>query len=251
MTLEALKERLHKTAERVQTRISMSPAMIHKFPRRLRGLGGEDNRYVVPGVVAIGPYHHGLPHLQEMEEVKHAVAYTMCRGSGRSVDDVYGKIVSIASDARRCYDADDAKVKGLSDAEFATMMFLDGCFLRWFMSSGDDDPLLKGCAISAGPSFLKDISMLENQIPWLVLEVLMEFWPVDMDSLVYLATRFLLCVKEKMVPSWIMRSQRFLHTFLEKCRHVVVPGQKTNTDGETRSITSHGRNFSVCQGDDR
>jgi hypothetical protein len=180
-----------------------------------------------------------------MEEVKHAVAYRKCRDSGHSVDDVYAKIISIASNARRCYAADDAKVKGLSDAEFATMMFLDGCFLLWLMAGSADDPLLRRCAISAGPSFLKDISMLENQIPWLVLEALMEFWPVDVDSFVYakMMDGFLLRAKGKMVPSWIMRSQRFLHTFLEKCRHVVVPGQNTNTEGEAKSITSHGRNF--------
>lgn len=73
----------------------------------------------------------------------------------------------------------------------------------------------------------------------------MEFWPVDVDSFVYakMMDGFLLRAKGKMVPSWIMRSQRFLHTFLEKCRHVVVPGQNTNTEGEAKNITSHGRNF--------
>ena len=58
------------------------------------------------------------------------------------------------------------------------MMFLDGCFLLQYLV-GDTArvPVLQNRM--TGPSILKDIFLLENQIPWLVLEVLTEFMSVD------------------------------------------------------------------------
>ncbi|CAL5004364.1 unnamed protein product [Urochloa decumbens] len=167
----ALRERLHSTAEALETRISMTSTRIPRFPHRLRGIGGADNCHVVPSMVAIGPYHHGLPHLQEMEEVKQAAAHRLCGMSGRSVEEVYEKILSVAGDARRCYD--DVSVAGLSDAEFATMMFVDASFLVWYLAA-HDDKLFPGLVLSSEPNIEKDIFMLENQIPWLVLRAIME-----------------------------------------------------------------------------
>ena len=91
----------------------------------------------------------------------------LCRGLCR-VQQAHGKVPVSCS---------------VSDTEFADMMFLDGCFLLQLMES-DDEPPLAGLAMSCGPSILKDIFLLENQIPWLVLEVLMQLRP--MSSWTYL-----------------------------------------------------------------
>ncbi|KAL6659531.1 hypothetical protein ACP70R_003571 [Stipagrostis hirtigluma subsp. patula] len=165
-----MEEMMNNGTERLERQVAMVQRRMHRFPHHLRGIGGADGRYVVPSMVAIGPYHHGLPHLQAMEEVKHAAAYSLCRDSGRSV---YEKILSVVADARRCYTADDdaSLVARLSDAEFAAMMFLDGCFLLQFLAD-TGGPLFAGRILSAGPSFIKDILLLENQIPWVVLEAL-------------------------------------------------------------------------------
>ena len=80
---------------------------------------------------------------------------------------------------------------GLGDAEFAAMMFLDGCFLLQYMVAGgnvvDDTaaPVLQNrMTLSTGPSIQKDIFLLENQIPWLVLDALAEFMFVDVRGFV-------------------------------------------------------------------
>jgi hypothetical protein len=147
---EALKEILQDKNDRLEARISTSRTRIARFPKSLRVIGGAEHRYVVPSVVAIGPYHHGRHHLQEMEEVKHAAAYRLLRAQSRTVEEVYEKVLSVAGDARRCYD--DSVVAGLSDAEFARMMFVDGCFLLWYLHDRHEDPLISGCAFRTAPA---------------------------------------------------------------------------------------------------
>ncbi|KAJ1267024.1 hypothetical protein BS78_07G025100 [Paspalum vaginatum] len=160
----AIDERMAKTTARPESDFSMVETKIHRFPAALRGIGGDDGRYISPSVVAIGPYHRGELRLQKMEEVKLAAAYCLCRNSGSTLE-VYKKVLSVVGAARGCYDADDVSVKGLSDADFAAMMFLYACF-----------PLQA--------SIQKDIFLLENQIPWLVLDIVTQFMPVDLRQFV-------------------------------------------------------------------
>ncbi|PUZ61506.1 hypothetical protein GQ55_4G281200 [Panicum hallii var. hallii] len=226
--LAAMEERMYKTTERIESHVAMMQARIHRFPRGLRGIGGEDGRYIVPSVVAIGPYHHGLPHLQEMEEVKHAAAHRFCRDAGRPTEEVYERILSLTSDARHFYAPDDGAVARLGDAELAAMLFLDGCFLLQYMGKSDDEPMFAGCNLSSGQAILKDMMLLENQIPWLVLDALTEFLPLDVRQ-------FVADVGEKFFPKekvtgwmWIRRFQMFLTKRRRRC----VPA-KTESRGQS------------------
>ncbi|EEC82831.1 hypothetical protein OsI_27637 [Oryza sativa Indica Group] len=154
---------------------------IHRFPRGLIGIGGSnEQRYIVPTFVAIGPYHHGKPHLHKMEEVKLAAMNRfVATANGASAGDVSGKLLSVVGDLRGCY-ADDEKLECFSDDEFAAMMLVDGCFLLQFMME-KRKPLFEGRALSSEYSILKDMMLLENQVPWLVLDTLMEFLPMEME----------------------------------------------------------------------
>ncbi|OEL15690.1 hypothetical protein BAE44_0023291 [Dichanthelium oligosanthes] len=174
-----------ETTQKLEAEFTKVETKIHRFPRGLRGIGGDGGRYIAPSVVAIGPYHHDKPHLQKMEEVKLAAAYYLCRSINHSTAVVYEKVRSVVGAARGCYDADDPSVAGVSDADFAAMMFLDGCFLLQYMVDDAAAPVLRNrMTLSTGPSIQKDIFLLENQIPWLVLDALAEFMPVDMHGFV-------------------------------------------------------------------
>jgi len=190
-----------KATEKLEADFAKVGTRMSRFPHEMRGIGGghryiapivasilgqDGSFFVEPSVVAIGPYHHGAPHLQKMEEVKLAAAYNLCRSSGHSIAEVYEKVLSVVGDARDCYDTDDPAVMRVSNAsDFATMMFLDGCFLLQYMVAGDTNEMIRRQIMSMGTSIQKDIFLLENQIPWLVLDALAGFVPVDVRRFVY------------------------------------------------------------------
>ncbi|TVU43575.1 hypothetical protein EJB05_10055, partial [Eragrostis curvula] len=164
-----------RTTEKLEAHLDRASTKIHRFPPGLRGIGGDNGRYIKPSVVAIGPYHRGSPHLQEMEKIKLAAAYYLSRSSPHFTKEAYHKVLSVVGDARGCYDADDPAVKGLGDAEFASMMFNDGCFLLQYMICRQQEGSpFHMFTQSSGPSIIKDIFLFENQIPWLVLETLIK-----------------------------------------------------------------------------
>lgn len=68
-----IEEMLNKASEKLDADFSTMNTKIHRFPAILWEIG-EDGNYIVPKMVAIGTNYHGLPELQEMEEVKKAAA---------------------------------------------------------------------------------------------------------------------------------------------------------------------------------
>uniref|UniRef100_A0ACD5UVG7 Uncharacterized protein n=1 Tax=Avena sativa TaxID=4498 RepID=A0ACD5UVG7_AVESA len=63
-------------------------------------------------------------------------------------------------------------------------MFYDGCFLLQFILhclGGAVDPLLSSAFSSDDNGISRDIVLLENQLPWVVVETLMSFMPTPLD----------------------------------------------------------------------
>ncbi|KAL6659533.1 hypothetical protein ACP70R_003573 [Stipagrostis hirtigluma subsp. patula] len=227
---------MNKAASRVETQVSPKATRIHRFPPDLKGLGGPDGRYMVPSMVAIGPFHHGLPHLQAMEEVKHAAAFQLC---GDSAKEVYEKIFTIVGDTRSCYTTTygtSLVAPCLSDdvAEFAAMMFLDGCFLLKFMLDKKKPPIL-GLSLASWPTIVRDIYLLENQIPCVVLDTLMEFMSLEKNILSswtdYVMSVYFLDRKDTKIPWWSMWFRTCLQIFSAKCRR--LPEEKTDAADES------------------
>jgi hypothetical protein len=107
--------------------MNMMKQKMHRYPACL---GAVDKSYTVPRLVAVGPYHHGLEHLKEAEEVK-KVAVGHCTGKGKFLKEMYEEFIPVANDARHFYDKD--VMAGISDNDFQHMMFFDACFLVQYM----------------------------------------------------------------------------------------------------------------------
>ncbi|KAG8086688.1 hypothetical protein GUJ93_ZPchr0010g8744 [Zizania palustris] len=182
--LTTVDEELERAALKVEADISKIRTKIHRFPESMRSLGN-DGGYMVPNVVAIGPYHRHRRHLRHAEEIKRAAAYYFCRDSGHLTKAVFERIFSVAGEARSCYYDDDV-TDGISEAEFAAMMFHDGCFLVQFMLSYTGEEVAP--ALQSWFSIMshvgRDVFLLENQIPLLVLQALMEFRPVPVGQFI-------------------------------------------------------------------
>ncbi|KAF8645021.1 hypothetical protein HU200_066224 [Digitaria exilis] len=173
---------------------------IHRYPATIRSLG---ELYTVPTTVAIGPYHHGRDHLKPAEKVKHVAAYHCIRESGRSVQEIYEAVISVADDARRLYDSNI--VDGIGDDDFLPMMFYDACFLVQYMLTcttitgglSQMDPALRSFFDANDDSIYRDIMQLENQLPWRVVEAVMRFRPVSLTEFVASVRG---CLQDRKVP---------------------------------------------------
>ncbi|KAL4189492.1 hypothetical protein AMTRI_Chr08g207390 [Amborella trichopoda] len=113
-----------------------------------------------PRLVSLGPFDHGSPHLQLMERHKRRVEQKL----------------------RACYEWPD-ELPGMESPKFLNMMLLDGCFLlelhRTTMdedTSGyaDDDPVFGPKRADFTDNIGYDLAPLENQIPLLVLQTLLD-----------------------------------------------------------------------------
>ncbi|CAL4979046.1 unnamed protein product [Urochloa decumbens] len=158
---------------------------IHRFPQNLRRIGTERD-YIVPRSVALGPYYHGVAELGAMEEVKlAAVGYFFEGLAGESREEAYKKIFPIACSVRSCY-ADASALKGITDDEFATMMFVDGCFLVQFMITvvGSRGDKLRSLIQPHLLWILRDVMLLENQIPWPVVQFLIALKGLPISEIV-------------------------------------------------------------------
>ncbi|XP_059295408.1 UPF0481 protein At3g47200-like [Lycium ferocissimum] len=140
-----------------------------------------------PLVVSIGPIHHWNSQLQPMEKYKKLLALEFADQDSKkerhewvspllstdavSIDELYIRVKNIVPDVRECYE--DLN-KYYSDEEFTQMMFLDGCFILQYFH----------CIVTGNAKELKmkshdiafirrDLFLLENQLPFEVLQVLM------------------------------------------------------------------------------
>ncbi|XP_057756863.1 UPF0481 protein At3g47200-like [Arachis stenosperma] len=163
---------------------------IYRIPRNMRQV--EPKAYI-PNNIAIGPYHHGRPHLNEMEDIKMRLFRRLFDPSGPNgsakLDEAFKELESLQDKARECY---AEKIKFSSD-EFLEIMMIDGSFIIQLLREFSESEFNKVDDLSRWmlPTIRREMIMLENQIPLFVLTKLYEITNNGNTSLESLALKFL------------------------------------------------------------
>ncbi|KAM3354844.1 hypothetical protein ACQJBY_025540 [Aegilops geniculata] len=164
---------------------------IQKVPAFLRSIQNADRLYS-PDIVAIGPCHRGKEQLRGMEDIKKMAAMEFCCTTQHQIPAFYRNVREVVVQARESYAED---LSAFNDEQFTEMMFYDGCFLLQFMTmvALDRGPPLQWKMPKLSENWVRrisrDILLVENQVPWVVLEALMRLKHVLVDRYIADAIR--------------------------------------------------------------
>ncbi|KAF7123940.1 hypothetical protein RHSIM_Rhsim12G0117800 [Rhododendron simsii] len=143
-----------------------------------------------PQFVSFGPYHHGEDHLMPMEEHKHRALLRFLKRSSKPLESHLNALAEAAQSLKDSYESLDPVWETDTD-RFLRMMILDGCFmlevLRNNTQTADkkstqtvndyvaNDPIFSNHGkLHIVPYIRRDMLMLENQLPMLLLTTLLD-----------------------------------------------------------------------------
>ncbi|XP_018716353.1 UPF0481 protein At3g47200 isoform X2 [Eucalyptus grandis] len=153
---------------------SMPPTSLeHSIFRVRHQLRKVNEKAYDPEVLAIGPYHYGNDKFKFMEKQKLRYLQQLLERRKESVDRYMPTLREMEQRACNCY----AETIDLSQEKFLAMMLIDGCFIvelfRKYNNKipiDEDDLLMHGLGIRN--SIMRDLLLLENQLPLFVLSKL-------------------------------------------------------------------------------
>ncbi|KAL3341736.1 hypothetical protein AABB24_025982, partial [Solanum stoloniferum] len=128
-----------------------------------------------PKVVSFGPYHHGNEKLKFVEDFK-PTAVQKFIGDDMNEAVFIGVILGKIENVKKCYL--EEITCGYTDIQLAQMMLRDGCLILNYFGPNAADKSIKESetanhlGIAVYSSIRRDMYLLENQIPFLILEIL-------------------------------------------------------------------------------
>lgn len=169
-------------------------ASIYKVPADLRQV---ETKAYQPNIISIGPYHHGVPRYQAMEELKWKYFHRLFHSdqqNGANLEALMKILKDLEQEARSSY-AEDLK---LTSDKFVEIMLIDSCFIvELFRELMKNDFRHGSFSIKRWmlPVLRRDLIMLENQLPLFILSKVFELTNINKSeipnsSLKELALRF-------------------------------------------------------------
>ncbi|XP_004501993.1 UPF0481 protein At3g47200-like [Cicer arietinum] len=143
----------------------VSNCCIYKVPQKLRKL---NEQAYTPAIVSIGPFHYGDKRLVSMEDLKLKYLKSFLERTQKGLGDLIGYIKKSEEIIRCCY---SETIEQTGD-DFVKIILTDACFIiEYFIRSLEwpqEDPLLAKPWLRCDVKL--DLILLENQLPWFVLE---------------------------------------------------------------------------------
>ncbi|PON52322.1 hypothetical protein PanWU01x14_210330 [Parasponia andersonii] len=134
---------------------------------------GNFEEYFRPRELAIGPLHSKTRRLRK-KDLKHRLAAKFIADSDQTGETLLKEIKKNITEIKKRFDRKVINNMSYDDDKLARMLFLDGCSVLQFIYSYVNDDL-KSFEINSGQAawIRHDLFLLENQIPFRVLMVLM------------------------------------------------------------------------------
>ena len=153
---------------------------IYRVPKKLRRV----NKYAyTPKLISIGPFHHGNEDLMEMEKQKLRYFKDFCSKNSRSQDELASIVEGKELQIRHSY----AEAPKQGKNQFVKMILLDAIFIIELVVRNYETPEEEQDNHILGKPWLRnaielDLILLENQLPFFILEDLYEFVFNDSSS---------------------------------------------------------------------
>ncbi|KMZ65140.1 hypothetical protein ZOSMA_337G00020 [Zostera marina] len=153
-----------------------------RVPEEMIGDHDNDRAYFKPKVISFGPYHSKNEALYPMQSLKLRYLKDLLRR------DIYNnKVFNYTNAIKKHLVTEKAKycefaACGISDTEFLKLLVLDGCFMVEFLLKYAEHPIftLPGIDVDL---LRHDLVLIENQVPFSVLEVIYELTEYDHEIL--------------------------------------------------------------------
>ncbi|KAH7857042.1 hypothetical protein Vadar_008397 [Vaccinium darrowii] len=243
---------------------SLSENCIFKVPSTLRR---HSETSYEPKIVSIGPFHRGKNILEPMEKIKmwylHCLLASLPGPPEESLQVFVETIRELAKRTRNSY----GEIIDLSESELVEVMIVDGCFIlelfrkdAWLVPRHKDDPIYNTSWMLE--NLYHDLILLENQIPWFVLECLFNLTvsvhEQEEDFLTKLVLRFFETMMLMTVPSEYKPRGREIKHILDLLRSNLLSSsldiEPTNTTWElfppVTELLRAGVRFEKGAGDD-
>ncbi|XP_057492085.1 UPF0481 protein At3g47200-like [Actinidia eriantha] len=178
--------RVEEDVKRLQDASSLSTDLVELWQKRCiykvpASVKDRNQKAYEPQFVSFGPYHNGEEHLRPMEEHKHRALVHFLKRSNKPIMLSFESLLEVVQDFKDSYDALNLDWQS-DNNRFLQLMILDGCFmlevLRYTTDClpddySENDPIFSSHGkVHIVPYVRRDMLLLENQLPIMVLHML-------------------------------------------------------------------------------